>query len=29
MKLTDEERQELKDLYKTYKNVKDEESLKL
>lgn len=29
MKLTDEERDELKELYNTYKNVKDVESLKL
>lgn len=29
MKLTDEERKELQELYNTYKNVKDSDSLKL
>jgi hypothetical protein len=29
MKLTDEEREELKELYNTYKDVKDSDSLKL
>lgn len=29
MKLTDEEREELKDLYESYKDVKDSDSLKL
>lgn len=29
MKLTDEEREELKELYESYKNVTDNESLKL